>query len=145
MTCLFLYLLWIAYISYEGIREAGYWHYLIAANGKPSNEHKTWTVQRIFVFLTFFIACGYELNDIWLTLAFCGCLVLASPFWHDGNYYCSRHKLDPKIYDKGFFSQSTTSTAKMTRFGTPFLRTLYFLLSFVILFIFVIRIFNSTT
>ena len=108
--------------------------------GKPTSEHKLWTVQRIIPYLIILLYADLLYFNIGKILLLGACLILASPFFHDGFYYWGRHRLDNSIYKKGFWDQSTTSTALLTKFCTPTLRTIYFLTSLIIFIIFVIEI-----
>jgi len=40
-------------------------------------------------------------------------LALLFSFFHNGVYFMTRNKLDSKIYPKGFWDDSTSSTAKL--------------------------------
>lgn len=138
MYLTFLFIAWCVYVSIEGFREGMYFHYLFKSNGSATYEHKLWTVQRIIVFLIIFIFISVAYCNIEKSLLYACSIVLCSPFLHDGFYYVSRHKLDERIYKKGFFDQSTTSTALLTKFCTPILRSIYFLISLIIFCIFVL-------
>lgn len=40
--------------------------------------------------------------------------ILVFPFYHNGFYYLSRNKIDPRVYEKGFWDEpSKTSTSKI--------------------------------
>lgn len=122
-----IYVSWILYASMEGIREGTYWHVLGLTRYKPSIEHFVWTIQRMFVFFMAVITTH--------SIFFSASLLLAFPFFHDGWYYAERNRHDG-LYPKKFWDQSTTSTAVLTKYCTPFLRTIYFLLS-ILIFIYV--------
>jgi hypothetical protein len=141
MFLAFLYITWVVFMSFEGIREGHYWFWLFKSNGLPSNEHKLWTVQRSVVYLIIIVCISMTNYAIENVLLFALCLLISSPFFHDGFYYQTRHKLDNTIYKKGFFDQSTSSTALLTKFCTPILRTLYLLISLLIFIIFVLGVF----
>jgi hypothetical protein len=90
------------------------------------------------MFSSCLLTCNFATSNIEV-VAFLGlCMALSSPFWHDGFYYSKRNDLDRNMYKKRFFDQSTSSTALLTKFCTPILRTLYFLFSLIIFIIFVI-------
>lgn len=103
-----VYLLWILFAIYEGKREAFYFSCKIKTTQTfIINEHVMFTIQRIFVVSMAILACHVDwLNCILILFS----LALCFPFFHDGMYYITRHKLDG-IYVKGWFDQSTTSTA----------------------------------
>jgi len=106
---------WILYAMLEGYREGNYWGarktifpYI------DFHEHKLWSSQR-FAVLSIVI--------IHINIVVAIACMFVFPFIHDGMYYLRRNMLDPDIYPKGFFDQSTTSTAILTKFFTPMVRT----------------------
>lgn len=113
MLILLVYLLWISFSIYEGKREAFYFSYKMKASLQLQqtfklDEHAMFTVTRSFVAALVLIASYNGILDCIIILLSLG---LCFPFFHDGMYYVTRHKLD-NIYKKGWFDQSTTSTAK---------------------------------
>ena len=122
-------LLFYIYSCLEGIREGYFWHYYFKTSiHNKTNMHTLWTLQRTIVWFMFSVFI-LVYNQTWV----CFIVLPASfPFWHDGCYYATRNNLDG-CYPKGFWDFSKTSTAWFTKFSTPFLRTLYFILSIIIL------------
>lgn len=112
MNLIIAYLLWVAYAIYEGGREALYFSFKMKASLTQQqtykhNEHIMFTIQRSFVVALTCMACYVN----WLECGFViFSLAMCFPFFHDGMYYVTRKKLD-NIYLKGWFDQSTTSTA----------------------------------
>jgi hypothetical protein len=112
MPLLIAYLLWVLYSIYEGEREALYFSFKMKASltqqqSYKHNEHVMFSIQRLFVVVLTCIACyvnWIECSLVVVSLAAC------FPFLHDGMYYETRKKLDG-IYPKGWFDQSTSSTA----------------------------------
>jgi len=111
----------------EGYREGYYWALKndeVLKHYHPDNEHGVWTLQRFFVY----VICNYSaymLNDtLWLLII----LPLCFPFFHDGMYYYERNVIDGS-YPKGWWDFSKTSTSWFTKFSTPILRTLYFVIA----------------
>lgn len=132
MLTLLVYLLWVSFSIYEGKREAFYFSYKMKAGLQLQqvfklDEHGMFTVTRTFVAAIALIA-SYNgiLNCVLILLA----LALCFPFFHDGQYYVTRQKLD-NIYKKGWFDQSTTSTAQTDKLKLfyPTSRIICFILS----------------
>lgn len=132
MVIAIVYLLWILFAVYEGKREAYYFSFKMKASvvqkkGFKLDEHAMFTIQRLFVAAITCIACFESwLNCVIILFALMSCF----PFFHDGMYYVTRQKLD-SLYKKGWFDQSTTSTAisdKLHLFD-PVPRTIFFILS----------------
>ena len=126
-------ILWILYAVWEGLREGRYWYYknLNEKNKDDivwvTDEHNLFTIQRATVLIGFTIAA----SNWWMILI--GMLVF--PFFHDGSYYHHRNKIQPNIYPKGWFDHSKKSTARLTKFFTPIVRTVCFLVGIVLAFI----------
>ena len=100
ITILVHLVLWILYSGFEGIRE-GYYFNCFPKPAKP-DIHILFTLQRLTVIL---VMCATS-PLIFLAMA------LMFPFFHDGFYYATRHKLNVVVYPKGFWSDpSSTSTA----------------------------------
>jgi len=136
VTLLGILFFWILYMSIEGWREGMYFHYLDKSGGKCTYEHDLWTVQRSIVGIFFVLLSLFCVSHLYQSVIFGFTMILASSFFHDGFYYVSRHELNNFKYPKGFFDQSTTSTAMLTKYCTPILRTIYFILSIIIIIIF---------
>ena len=118
-------LLWIAYSVFEGMREARYWHVKIDYKGfRVFKEHMYWTFQRGIVLIMICQVTGY-----WVIIPFS----MMFPFFHDGAYYWQRNVIDG-IYQKGWWDQSTTSTAYWTEFFTPIRRTWIAIMGLIVYF-----------
>lgn len=125
------FLIWCLYSIIEGIRDSIFYHQYNHTFERVLNEHIVFVVQRLIVSL---ILCLMSQN-IWLLIPF----ILSFSFIHNGSYYTSRHYLNKKsynydnLYKKKWFSQSTTSTAVFTKYMTPLVRTILFLISITLL------------
>lgn len=107
--------IWCLYAILEGYREGNYWHIKPKSrSGRNYYEHFLWSMQRFTVLLLVFIHSG------WQTGLSC---ILVFPFLHDGFYYTRRNELDSRIYSRMVFAQSKTSTAVLTKYFTPIVRT----------------------
>lgn len=95
-------LCWIYYSYLEGRREAFYYDALTSSRARHPNLHLLFALQRMVV-LVFCLS----ITDYMYATG----LVFIFPFFHDGVYYVERNKLNPNIYLKGFWDDSTTSTA----------------------------------
>lgn len=128
-----IFILWCLYSIMEGYREAQYYDSLWKGYSKiyiePVNLHTAYTLQRILVLG---IICFTDFN--WWLIS----LPLVFSFLHDGSYYFTRNKLNRSIYKKGWFAQSTTSTAWSTKFLTPVIRTIMFITGVGILIIYLL-------
>ena len=99
--------LWILYGILEGFREACF--YDVNSIVQTPNQSITWnlhpffTMQRAIVLLLI-----YKVNGDFILL---GGLPLIFSFVHDGMYYRIRNQLNNKVYSKGWWDNSTTSTA----------------------------------
>ena len=133
MILILTILLWFLYSLVEGKREAQYFSLKVKAtiNEKKlmwgRDEHNLFTLQRgtVVAMIAFLmLACGINILDC---VIFVICMCATFPFIHDGEYYITRGKLDG-IYPKGWFDQSTTSTAKADKFNifNPVSRTIFF-------------------
>lgn len=96
-----LILIFVHYSALEGIREGFYYH--AQPDTRSFNLHYLFVIQRaLFGLLILYISRDW---------VFCVGLVLIFSLFHNGFYFITRNKLNPEIYKKGFFSNSTTSTA----------------------------------
>lgn len=138
--------LWIGYAVLEGKREANFWHHRVASRDydyfKHIDRHPMFALQRGMVLLMMSIASYYIWDSIWLVgYGFImNCLVFS--FFHNGMMYLERFKMSkiayPKVeeeekwvYTKGWWDQSTTSTALTTRLMTPISRTIQAILGII--------------
>jgi hypothetical protein len=114
-------LIGIAFTLLTSMFEARYFYYKNANEYlDPYNEHTLFTFIRITFLIPILISVG------WIPVL---CYAAAFPFLHDGMYYYRRNKLNPLQYPKGWFDQSTTSKAFLTKYMTPVVRTILFVLS----------------
>lgn len=129
--------IWIGYAILEGKREANFWHHRIKSSEyeyfKDIDRHPLFAFQRLLVLVIMMIATVSILDNIWLTLYLflMNCLVFS--FFHNGMMYLERHEMtihahpideSKWIYRKGWWDQSTTSTAWSTKLMTPISRTI---------------------
>lgn len=122
-------LLFILFVFFEAWREAIYWH--VKGGGvydtwksKPE-EHTLFTIQRGIFFLSLILGMIFTTHWIGILTSTIGFALIFS-FIHNGFYYMFRNRLNPEVYKEGFWSQSTTSVAKLTKFMTPISRTIQF-------------------
>ena len=127
-----VFLIWCLYSIVEGIRDSLFYHFYNHNIKRLFNEHIVFVIQRSIVSL---ILCLLSQN-IWILIPF----ILSFSFFHNGSYYTSRYYLNKKtygydyLYTKKWFSQSTTSTSKFTKYMTPVVRAMLFLLSIGVIF-----------
>lgn len=113
-------ILFCAWAALEGRREADYFHFRWKdPMTKVDDEHLMFTVQRSMVAIFAAFASSFAFG-FWGLLGFVP-LPLVFSFFHNGYYYVRRNQLDPEIYQKGWWDQSTATTAKVS-FG-PVSRT----------------------
>lgn len=102
-------ILWVIYSSLDGVTQ-GYYYDLYPSERGHKNMHPHYTIQRIIVLIPLFYNV-YADYGIWNAAIFSIGLGFMFSFFHNGFYYITRHKLNNKIYPKGFFDQSETSTS----------------------------------
>lgn len=118
---------WILYSMLEGLREGFYWHFKTNSRRDCNFEiHPIFSLQRGVV-LTLIGILLYTFIG-WQSIISVVSMMLIFSFFHNGTYYCTRHKLDDRLYVKGWSDQSTTSTAKMTKIMTYRNRTIFMIL-----------------
>ena len=110
--------IWVLFVYFLAKFEALYFYYKLKSGKDKGNEHALLNTIRLFAWLPIAFKLG------WVAFLY-GSM---HPFIHDGFYYTFRHKID-RVYPKKFFAQSKTSTAILTRFMTPVVRTLLFVVS----------------
>ena len=131
MTIL-IYILFLVYSSFEGIKEAIMFHYKVLANNKDdNNEHMVFSIQRGSMIIALSLFSYLYYNSIVLSSCFGLSLMLGFSFLHNGLYYTVRDMLTKGVYPKHFFDNTHTSNAKMN-FGF-IQRTFLFLMSIVLL------------
>lgn len=130
-------LIWIAYAIIEGKREAIFWHHRIKSSDYPLfkdiDRHPLFATQRALVLGLLFIASFYILNNLWLSIYLMFMNTLIFSFFHNGMMYLERKNMSKIaspinsynwIYERGWWDQSTTSTAISTKLMTPISRTI---------------------
>jgi|APSaa5957512535_1039671.scaffolds.fasta_scaffold79359_2 hypothetical protein len=131
MIVLITNILWILYSMLEGFREGFYWYFKGISKSKNDFEiHPVFASQRgiililIGVMLSFTIGWFSILNTVGMALVF--------SFFHNGSYYVTRNRIDSKVYPLKWKSQSTTSTAKLTKIMTYRNRTIFMIIGLII-------------
>jgi len=102
------FILWQAYSYVEGRRDGFYYH-AATMNGDSNkhNLHPLFTAMRAI----FGFALSALIGHLIPVLLMCAAFIFTFSYWHNGEYYKTRHELDPKVYPKGWSSTSTTSRA----------------------------------
>lgn len=111
--------IWVLFAILDGAVDAMMYHVKNVNKSLPVNEHIYYTIQRLLVAIACIALAGW-----WIIPS----LILVFPFLHDGMYYFTRNKLNPGVYYFGWFDHSNTSTAVLTKFLTPEVRTFLFFL-----------------
>jgi len=101
---------------FEGI----YFFHAVNDEDDGINEHPLLVLIRACFFIPIWYITSWD-----VVLAYC----VMFPFIHDGGYYSMREKLVQGTYPKKFFAQSKTSTAFLTKYMTPVVRTILFVLA----------------
>jgi hypothetical protein len=116
-----LTLIFIVYTCFDAITQAYYY----GSNPSKTNIHYLFVIQRAILVgsLSFNLPFNYDYIKIGV-FAFALCCIYS--FIHNGVYYMARGK---KVYPKGFWSSSDTSTALM-EFGVGF-RTAMFIVGLI--------------
>ena len=110
--------IWVAFTLLTATFEARYYNYTSMVDVK-FDAHPLLTCMRLSVLIPLLIIAGWQSGL---------CYVFIFPFFHDGMYYLRRNKLNRANYPKKWFAQSVTSTAKLTKFFTPIVRTVFAIL-----------------
>lgn len=99
---------WVLYAVLEGWRDAYFYHYRnTSSHPKNENLHWLYTVERILITVAvFFILPGWFHTGL-----ICMGFIFVFPFFHDGMYFLTRHRLDKKVYPFGWADNSYTSQA----------------------------------
>lgn len=102
------FILWQAYAIIEGRRDGFYYH-AATMNGDSDkhNLHGLFTAMRAI----FGFALAALIGHVISVLLMCAFMIFTFSFWHNGEYYKTRHELDTKRYPAGWSSTSTTSRA----------------------------------
>lgn len=106
--------LWLIYAALEGVKEGYLYNYRDEndlAYGK--DLHPLFTFQRVAVIAIAAIPLLIPGKWYFAPIALVG-LALVFPLVHDGYYYLTRNKIDETIYPQGFFTDRSTSTAKIS-------------------------------
>ena len=136
--------IWIGYAVLEGKREANFWHHRIRSTDyiafKDKDRHPMFAIQRGLVLGSMLLASIYILDNVWLGLYLFLMNALIFSFFHNGMMYLERHNMSKTanptdstkwIYTRGWFDQSTTSTAMTTKLMTPVSRTIQAILGII--------------
>lgn len=111
---LFLLLLTSIFIGdalLTGYSQAHYYDMYPSSRNHP-NIHWAFLADRSLMLLLIEQASEFVLNTP-EAITFVIGLAFIYSFFHNGMYYSTRHKLNPRIYPAGFFSDSEGSTAVM--------------------------------
>lgn len=111
-------IIWIIYCILDGINEAYFYHFKKPQLKTKINEHNFKLITRGLVA---YLIAG---NNLYYLLSF----ALVQPFIMNNTYYNVRHLLNKNVYSIGLNNQSTTSTAKTTKFFTPITRAIIFVI-----------------
>ncbi len=93
----------LMFYTFKSVCEAGYFHIRSLTSVKLPYEHHLLVIVRCGFWLLFLMYT----ESVWYLLG----IILIFPFIHDGVYYTFRNILNPFIYAKRFWDDSTTSTA----------------------------------
>lgn len=102
-------ILWCVYALFDGFVQAHYYD-LYPTDKGHKNIHWAYMICRLFLLTAIYFAVD-ERVSVWSNIIFCFSLIFIFSFFHNGMYYTTRHKLNPKIYEEKFFSNSETSQA----------------------------------
>lgn len=102
-------LCWILYSVLDGYRDAILFHNRNSARNPDQIEiHPILATQRAIVLIVI-LAFNKSFDGVILIFS----LACMFPFFHDGQYYCTRNNLDKSVYAKRWSDDSWTSTAKL--------------------------------
>ena len=108
---LLLFVVSIFFFMLEAKRDASYYHNsMTSSNPVKENLHWVFFATRTIVLGLIGGICLYNYSAL-KTCIFMASLCLVFSFVHNGVYYATRHQLDNNVYPKGFWDDSTSSTA----------------------------------
>ena len=88
-------------------------------------------LQRGLVLLIMAFGTYFIIDNPWWTLYIAFMNMLIFSFFHNGAMYMQRNKMEPKLYIKGWWAQSETSTAALTKLMHPISRTIQAILGVI--------------
>lgn len=113
---------WLIYCALDGINDAYFYHFKNVNVSTKLNEHVIKAITRVLI--AFIL-----INDNYYTLILFGAV---QPFIHNNAYYNFRHYLNKNVYSYSLRNQSETSTAITTKYFTPEVRMILFVISIFI-------------
>lgn len=131
MIVLIINILWIVYSALEGFREGFYWHFKGISKSKNDFEiHPIFASQRGIILILIGLMLSFTIG--WFSILNTFGMALVFSFFHNGCYYSTRNRIDSNIYPLKWRSQSTTSTAKMTKIMTYRNRTIFMVVGLIL-------------
>lgn len=150
-----LYILFIVYAIIDGIQQGDYYHRINLRITVDWDEHNFFTYERVLV-ASVHSLCTYSFTgNVYSTCLYGVAIAFCFSFFHNGTYYQTRSYLATKYnkwskdnsngirlgvnnpYPKGWWDQSTTT--KQTKFWTnvmtPVRRTVFAVLSLIVIII----------
>lgn len=122
-------LLFSLFSVFEGVREAQYFHFRWKHPMEyVKDEHLPFTLLRSIVAI--YATVIPILLAKWYAVFTIICFASVFPFFHDGAYYWTRHKLDKTVYNKKWMDQTTSSSAKISL--SPWIRLGLMIFGYVI-------------
>lgn len=119
----YCFIIWVSFALTTAKLEAYYYAHEMNSHFVDNfNEHTLFNFIRLCVWVPLWIIAGWKIAL---------CLGAMFPFLHDGMYYVWRNRIQPGLYPKKWFDQSTTSTALSTKYMTPAVRSGIFLLAII--------------
>ena len=105
------FFVWNFFAYLEGTRDGSFYHAnMTSSNPVKENLHWLFTLTRSIVLGLIGVLIYMEYSTL-ITIIYLTYLILTFSCIHNGFYFLTRHKLDNNIYPKGFFDDSTSSTA----------------------------------
>ena len=120
-------ILWITYCILDGINDAYFYHFKNVEMSTILNEHGAKSASRVLIAFAM-------IDDNYYALILFGAV---QPFLHNNAYYNFRHYLNKSVYSYSLRNQSETSTAKSTKYLTPEVRMILFIVAVFIYFVYV--------
>lgn len=109
----FLIIAFILFALLEGKRDGHFYHNRTSSvNPDKHDIHWLYFINRI-LFGAALVIISYMNLKFSSTIFLASAFTFGFSFLHNGAYYATRNKLDPNVYKKGWFDNSTTSEATL--------------------------------